>query len=303
MKKSVLFILAAGILWGCMGLFVRVLESFGFSALQTVSIRLVISAAAFFITGTIKGKDCLKIKLRDVPLLFCTGFFGIMLMAVTYFLSITYSSLSVAAILLYTAPAFVMVASLFLFREKFGKIKCFALISALTGILLVSGILDGNANLTAAGIIFGLLSGITYGSYSIFGTYALKKYDSYTVSAWAFAFAALSSLPFADIPDIISKISLSPSPLKTALISLGMGIFTAFLPFMLYTAGLSKIGASKAVIIASVEPLTATVIGFIVYNEKPTVLSASGIILILVSVVLAASDNSSGEKEMKTNQT
>ena len=191
MKRiSVLFILAAGILWGCMGFFVRTLEGIGLSSFQTAAIRLVISSAAFFVMGTVKGKDCLKIKLRDIPLLFCTGFFGIMLVTVTYFLSIKYSSLSVAAILLYTAPAFVMLASVILFHEKFGRAKLFSLLSAFAGLLFVSGVFGGDANVTVVGVIFGLLSGLTYGSYSIFCTYALKKYGSFTVSAWAFAFAA-----------------------------------------------------------------------------------------------------------------
>lgn len=300
MKRiSVLFILAAGILWGCMGFFVRTLEGIGLSSFQTAAIRLVISSAAFFVMGTVKGKDCLKIKLRDIPLLFCTGFFGIMLVTVTYFLSIKYSSLSVAAILLYTAPAFVMLASVILFHEKFGRAKLFSLLSAFAGLLFVSGVFGGDANVTVVGVIFGLLSGLTYGSYSIFCTYALKKYGSFTVSAWAFAFAAVSLLPFADVRGIISKISMSQSIPTSVALSVGMGILTAFLPYLLYTAGLSKIGASKAVIIASVEPLTATVLGFIVYNEKPTVLSVLGIALILVSVVFTSFNDDSGKSKPK----
>ena len=67
-----------------------------------------------------------------------------------------------------------------------------------------------------------------------------------------------------------------------------LGILSAFLPFMLYTYGLSKIGASKAVVIASVEPMTATVLGTVIYHESLTVLTVVGIIMILISVVLAS---------------
>lgn len=289
-SASVICVLSAGILWGSMGIFVRTLQSdFNFSSMQIVALRLVTAAAAFIISAFIKGFGKIKIKLGDAPLLFAMGFFGVTLMSVFYFMSMTYASLSVAAILLYTAPAFVMTASVFLFKERLGKLKIISLILALTGFVFVSGILDSGAAFTGIGILAGLASGITYGSYSIFGTYALKKHDNFTVTVWVFIFAALSSLLFADIPDIAAKISASENIFKLAAVVICMGIVTAFLPYILYTAGLSKMDASKAVILASVEPLTATVLGFVVFSETPTFFSLAGIILILASVVLTAS--------------
>ena len=289
-SASVICVLSAGILWGSMGIFVRTLQSdFNFSSMQIVALRLVTAAAAFIISAFIKGFGKIKIKLGYVPLLFAMGFFGVTLMSVFYFMSMTYASLSVAAILLYTAPAFVMTASVFLFKERLGKLKIISLILALTGFVFVSGILDIGAAFTGIGILAGLASGITYGSYSIFGTHALKKHDNFTVTVWVFIFAALSSLLFADIPDIAAKISASENIFKLIAAVICMGIVTAFLPYMLYTTGLSKMDASKAVILASVEPLTATVLGFVVFSETPTFFSLVGIILILASVVLTAS--------------
>lgn len=287
MKKSALLsILAAGTLWGCMGLFVRTLQNiYAFGSLQIVCLRLTVAAVAFAILGIIRRTPV--IKLRHVPLLFCTGFCGIMLLSVTYFLSMTYSSLSVAAILMYTAPAFVLIASVILFKEKLTTAKITALILAFAGCVFVSGIFGGDAKITTIGVVMGILSGITYGSYSIFGTYALKKYDTYTVTTWAFVFAALASLPFGNVPDIVTKIATAPDSVSLVLIIVSMGIFSAFMPFLLYTIGLSRTEPSKAIIVASVEPLVATMLGFALFNETPTIYSAVGIVLILASVVMA----------------
>ncbi|MBQ8525308.1 MAG: EamA family transporter [Clostridia bacterium] len=287
MKKSALLcVLAAGILWGCMGFFVRTLQNeYGFGSLQIVCLRLVFAALAFVILGVIRRTPA--IRLRHALLLFCTGFCGIMLLSVTYFLSMTYSSLSVAAILMYTAPAFVLIASVILFKEKLTGTKILSLILAFAGCVFVSGIFGGDAKITAMGVVMGILSGITYGSYSIFGTYALRKYDTYTVTTWAFIFAALASLAVGNVPDIVIKIASSENnALRIIILSVGMGIFTAFMPFLLYTIGLSRTEPSKAIIVASVEPLVATVLGFAVFGETPTVFSAVGIVLILASVVL-----------------
>lgn len=288
MKSAFFSVIGAGILWGCMGLFVRTLSGFGFSSLQIVFFRLVVAAICFLVMSCIKGIRCIRISSKDIPLMFAMGFCGIMLMSVTYFLAITYSSLSLAAILLYTAPAFVLIASVFLFKEKLNKIKIASLLLALGGLIFVSGIFDGDANVTVSGIVWGLLSGITYGSYSIFGTYALRKYQSFTCASMAFFFSAASSVFFADIPDIVQKFSMCTDKITLIVTVVLMGILSAFLPFMLYTYGLSKIGASKAVVIASVEPMTATVLGTVIYHESLTVLTVVGIIMILISVVLAS---------------
>lgn len=288
MKKTALFcILSAGILWGSMGVFVRTLQnSYGFSPLHIVCLRLVFAALAFTILALIRKTPA--IKPRHIPLLFCTGVCGIMLLSVTYFLSMTYSSLSVAAILMYTAPAFVLIASVILFKEKLTLHKICALILAFAGCVCVSGISGGRANITAMGVFMGILSGITYGSYSIFGTYALKKYDNFTVTTWAFVFAALTALATCSTGEIISIISASPHPMHIITISAAMGIFSAFAPFLLYTIGLSHTEASKAIIVASVEPVVATLFGFFIFDETPDILSIAGIVLILSSVVLTS---------------
>ena len=292
-KLGILSVLAAGVLWGSMGFFVRILtQDYGFSSLQVVTLRLSVAAFCFFILSFIKGIRVLKVKPAHLPIMFCAGFFGVFSLSVTYFLSMKYSSLSLAAILMYTAPIFVMIASLFLFKEKMTFIKTLSLILATIGLICVSGILKGKANVTLPGIVFGLLSGITYGSYSIFGKYALRHYQSYTVSAWAFLFAGLSSLFVGDIGDIGYKISANISPSFILLIT-SMGIVTAFLPFLFYTIGLSKLDASKAIILASVEPLVATVFGIIVFKEPTDIISIIGIFTILTAVFMASAKKNS----------
>lgn len=303
MKKSALLcVLAAGILWGCMGFFVRTLQNeYGFGSLQIVCLRLVTAAIAFVILGLVRRTPV--IRLRHAPLLFCTGFCGIMLLSVTYFLSMTYSSLSVAAILMYTAPAFVLIASVILFKEKLSGAKILSLILAFAGCVFVSGIMDGDAKVTTMGVVMGILSGITYGSYSIFGTYALRKYDTYTVTTWAFIFAALASLVTGDVPGIVRTVTSSEKALEIIALAVAMGVFSAFMPFLLYTIGLSRSEPSKAIIVASVEPLVATVLGFAMFGEEPTIYSGIGIVLILASVVFTTINKNGDVKKVQTSKT
>ena len=61
---------------------------------------------------------------------------------------------------------------------------------------------------------------------------------------------------------------------------------TAVIPFLSYTLGLESVEASKAGIIATIEPMVATMIGVIVFSEQLTIMSAAGILLILAAVVI-----------------
>lgn len=287
-KIAVALILVAGVLWGIIGLFLRALQSMcSFATIQVVSLRLITAAIMFISIGLIKGKGCLKVRLSDLPILFLFGFFGLFVTASTYFLSITYSSLAVAAILMYTAPVIVMIMSLFLFGEKLNKNKVLSIILATAGCILVSGIFEGDANATFFGILMGFVSGFAYASYSIFGTYALRRVSSFTASAWAFIFASLSSVPFLNLPDVVTKVGQCENPLLAVGLIVCMGFFSAVAPYLLYTYGLSKIRASTAIILASVEPLVAAVLGFF-YGEYPSVYSLCGILLIIVAVVLTS---------------
>ena len=115
MKKAAPFlILLAGILWGSMGLFVRTLNGQGLASMGIVSLRAIVTAVSMLIFLLIFDRRYLQIKIRDIWCFFGTGILSIIFFNYCYFSAITLTSMSVAAVLLYTAPAIVMVLSYFL---------------------------------------------------------------------------------------------------------------------------------------------------------------------------------------------
>jgi len=193
-------------------------------------------------------------------------------------------SLSTAAILLYTSPIWIMLMSVLFFREKLNGKKILSLALAFAGCVLVSGI-SGNG-VTPVGLLVGLGSGIGYGLYSILGTVALRRYSPYTVTTYTFLFAAAGSWLICGPADMISKFSAAPD-LPFLLLFCGLtALVTAVVPFLAYTLGLQTVEASRAGIIATIEPMVATLIGIVLFSEPLTVLSGLGILLILGAVIL-----------------
>ena len=285
-KKMIgtLLIILAGCFWGSMGIFVRRLGTYGFDSIQIVSIRVTLAALIFALILLVKDRAGFKISLRDIPLFLGLGFGSILFFTICYFTAITMMSLSTAAILLYTSPIWIMLMSVLFFKEKLTKKKLIALAIAFTGCVLVSGI--SGDGISPLGLLIGLGSGIGYGLYSILGTIALRKYSPFAVTTYTFMFAAVGSWVVCRPSEVFSKFS-NASDLPFLILFCGLtALITAVIPFLAYTLGLRNVEASKAGIIATIEPMVATLIGIVVFSEPLTVLSAFGMIMILAAVII-----------------
>ena len=277
-------ILLAGCFWGSMGIFVRKLSAFGFSSIQIVSIRVTLAALFFSVLLLFRDRSGFRISLRDIPLFLGLGFGSILFFTVCYFSAISIMPLSTAAILLYTSPIWIMLMSVLFFRERMNGRKVLALALAFAGCVLVSGI--SGEGLTLKGLLLGLGSGIGYGLYSILGTVALRKYSPYTVTTYTFLFAAAGSWLVCRPENMIARFSGADS-LPWLLFFCGLtALVTAVIPFLAYTLGLRTVEASRAGILATIEPMVATLVGILVFSEPLTVLSGLGMALILAAVIL-----------------
>ena len=277
-------ILLAGCFWGSMGIFVRRLTDYGFSSIQIVAIRVTLAALIFCMLLLIKDPSGFRISVKDIPLFLGLGFGSILFFTVCYFTAITMMPLSTAAILLYTSPIWIMLMSVLFFREKLTGRKLLALALAFAGCVLVSGV--SGEGMTLTGLLVGLGSGIGDGLYSILGTVALRRYSPYTVTTYTFAFAALGSWLICRPADMLAKFAAAPDLPGLVFFCFLTALVTAVIPFLAYTLGLRTVEASRAGILATVEPLVATLIGVAVFSEPLTLLSGLGILLILAAVVL-----------------
>ena len=281
-KFSSLLIILAGTVWGTMGVFVNEMAGFGFSSVQTASVRVTVTAIAFVLFLTFTDRSKFKVAIKDLYLFAILGIVCILGMSLLYFYTITSTSLSVAAILLYTSPIWVIIISAIFLREKITWQKVLAVIFAFVGCALVSGI-GGAEKISLFSFITGAGSGLAYGLYSIFGTVALKKYHPYTVTTYSFVFASIASWVVSNPLQIFYIAEQTPDKTNIILIMIATGLVTAFTPFMLYTLGLKNTAPGKAAVMACVEPLVATLIGVFVYGQSA---SLPGIILILIAILI-----------------
>ena len=285
MKKYLphISILIAGITWGMIGLFNRYLLAGGFTPATIVLTRnfggFLLMTLLFFLMD----RGIFRIKLRHLPYFLGTGVVSVVLFTLMYFSCQEQCSLAVAAILLYTAPAFVMLMSAVLFRESITKKKLLALVIAFAGCAFVSGVFSGGLSVTTAGLLMGIGSAFFYALYSIFARYALTYYQPLTVTYYTFLCAGCASLFVGSPAQVLELLSASPIILLQAV---GLVVISTVLPFILYTKGLVHVESGKASILASVEPVAAAVIGVLAFGEPMSASVVLGLGCMLCSVYI-----------------
>ncbi|MFC0187747.1 DMT family transporter [Fictibacillus aquaticus] len=276
-------IIISAALWGTIGFYVNYLRDAGFTALQVVWLRAAAAVVFFFIYALFQKPSPLFVRLKDMKYFLGTGILSITLFNWCYFTAIQETSLSVAAVLLYTAPVFVIILSRFVFKSPLTARKLISLLLTAAGCLFVSGLLsDSSSSVTVFGIITGLGAGFGYALYSIFGKLAAAFYSSLTISFYTFLVTAAALLPFVQLK---SALALLIHP-ETLLMAAGLGLFPTVIAYYLYTNGLKAADAGTASILSTVEPAVAALMGILFYEESLTFIQYAGIILIFSAVIL-----------------
>lgn len=282
-RRATLDVLIAGMSWGCIGIFTRYLSAFELPTLMVAFLRSLSAVVILTLYFSVRDKSIFHIRPKDIWMFCGTGFVSIGLFNLLYFATQQLTTLSVAAVLLYTAPFFVIILSRLFFKERITLVKIGALLLAFSGCLFVTGIIGGAGfAATPLAMALGIGSGFTYALYSIFGRVALNHYGPMTVTFYSLAISALSLGVIA----AIQQPAMPPMGAEIILGVLALGFFSTAIPYIFYTKGLSVLAPSKASVLAFVEPLTATVVGIILFHEDLALPAFIGIVLIFSGLTL-----------------
>ena len=285
LKKIVpIFPILAGILWGATGIFIRKSTELSMNNITIVSSKAVTASVIMFVSIFLYNKSLIKIHLKDIFIFISAALIGMLGVNIFFNESVSFLSLSLAAVLLSLSPIFVLLLSYFLYKEKITLKKLISIILAFVGCILVSNILKSEIKISLWGIISGLLAAFSYALYSIISKKAmLKGYHSLTITLYAFIFIAIITAPLADWNLIIDLIKKDNNIFIFIILH---SLLVLILPYVFYTVSLNYMDTGKASILASCEPIAASVFGIIFFNEIPNIFSVVGIILTVTALTL-----------------
>lgn len=272
-------------MFGSTGIFVRTLTKNGIDQTTLLFLRFSIAIIPIVIAICLTDKNLFKIDLQDIPL-FLACSVCIVGLNLCYNTSMNMVSLSLSAVLLSTAPIFVLVFAYVLFREKITKKKLICAILAIFGCLLMTGLFEENLGNVA---LFGIAAGFGAAIFWAFYLMASKKSietgkHTYTILFYSMVFISIALLPFTDFGQIDSFISINP--IWTIIFLILHSTFSFALPYVLSTLSLNHLDSGvSSILMSGSEPLAALIFGLSIYGEMPTIMMLCGFILTMTAIM------------------
>lgn len=279
-RRDFLSILMAAISWGTIGVTTQAL--YRTSMTNAVSIgffRLAIAAPLLNMACWILlGKHWFRVARRDLALMILLGAMEA-LYQVCYFTAITLAGVTVSTLVtLCTAPVLVALLSLFVKRERLSLMTVCALLSAIGGTWLLVGARGSStqAATSMVGILFALGSAFGYALVILCARSLSSKYHPLQINAVAFTTGALLLFSFA------LKTRLDVAYPLTGWLMLGyLGAVPTALAYGLFMRGMRSVPSAVASIVTLCEPLTATILAWILFGERlgPSALLGAGLLI------------------------
>lgn len=251
------WVLIAAVLWGALGVLGKAAQAEGVAPLEIAFWRAVGGGVLFAIHAIVVRATWPR--GRDLGGTFIFGLVGVSVFYGSYQLAVREGGASLAAVLLYTAPAFVAVMAWWRFGERPGAREWIAVAATVSGVALVSMSGGGSIDAGAAAVGWGLTAGATYALYYIWGKRAFEQHAPAALYAVAMPVGAIGLLPF---------VSFGARTQRAWLLLATMAVASTYLAYLAYAAGLKRLPATRASVIASIEPLVATGLAAVWFDER-----------------------------------
>ncbi len=268
-----LCILTAALLWGLIGPVSRLAFAHGLTPLEVAFWRAAFGGLLFGLHALLIGR--IRVAQRDLPIVLGFGLVGVALFYASFQFAVQAGGGALAAVLLYTAPAWVALLARLFLREPIGPHQLIALSLTLLGVAGVS-LQGGDARIHPLGILWGLLSGFTYALYYLFGKIYLQRYETPTLFAYAMPAGAMSLLPMVSFH--------RAGPIAWSAVAF-LTICSTYLAYLIYYIGLRRLETTRAAVVATLEPVVAMAASHLAWGERFGPLGYGGAALVILGVL------------------
>ena len=279
-----------------MGFFVTKMTELGSDPSLTALIRVCIAAAVLGVLCFVKGgKEQFKVTRSGLLVSALAGLVGVAIFNMCYIHAALDIGVAGAGVLLYTSPMFTCLLSMMVFKERITPVKLLAIALNMCGCFLAvtNGVLDFHG-FTLFGVMAGVGAGFSYACMTIFSKMAADRgVKPTTLAFYSFVTAALIlafiSRPWEELPEVFSG--------RLMLYGFLLGTISTAVAYIVYMTGVSKAkSVSKVPVIASIEAVVASCVGFICLGESFGMVKLVGIILVLMSIVITNMENILNER-------
>ena len=286
---------AAASLFAVNGTVSKVILDAGIDSQQLTEVRCAGALVGLTLIALAIRPASLRIARRDLPLVIALGVGGLALVQWSYFYAIHRVAIGIALVIQFVGPLLVALWARFVYGEHIRRRIWVALVLALAGLVLIVELWEADRP-DAAGLAAAGLAALTYASYILLAERGVRRRDPVSLSAWGFLFATLFwsalapwwNFPGGRVDDDVSLLgNLASSHLPIWALMLWMVVLGTIVPFGLLVAALRHVTATRAGVMAMLEPVLAIVVAWLWLGESLDLTQLSGAAVTLAGICLA----------------
>lgn len=294
-RRSEVLLTLAAIMFASNGISSKLLLNGHISPWRLAQVRAIGAASILAIYLWRKAPQTLRITKAEIPRLAALGAFGIAAVNGTYFLAISRMHVSIALLIEFTAPVWIVLYLRFVKRKYVPSQMWIALALALTGLAFVAQVWDG-LTLDGIGVIAAFASAIAVAIYFVVGEGISNSRDGASITMWGFFFAAITwclLLPIWNFPIDIFTTSI---PLEGALdgfsapgwvLIMYVILIGTIAPYLCVMVGLKNLKASTTSAFGMLEPIFAGIIAWFWFSESWTIIQLIGGVIVIAGIYMA----------------
>jgi len=236
----------------------------------------------------------LRIGWREVPFIAVFGVVGIALTQYLYYVAIGRLPVGIALVFEMTAPVFIALYVWLVRREHVRSRLWLALALSLSGLVLVAQVWQGGGSLDPGGVLAALTAAVCLAAYYLLGERGTADRDPVALTAWSFVAAAVFWAIAApwwafDAGELTQRVPVSLGSLQVPawVLVAWIVVLGAVLPFWLSLAALRHIPPTTAGIVATAEPVLASIVAWLWVEQVLTGWQVAGGAVVLAGIVLA----------------
>ncbi len=269
-------------IYGTIGIFVRCIP---LPSSLIAMVRGLLGAPFLLLVMLAQKKRLSKEALRRNLLLLCI--LGVLLGAnwILLFESYRYTTVATATLCYYTAPIFIVAVSPFILRERMTVRKLLCVLTALAGMVFVSGVAENGIPAIAEiqGVLLALGAAVLYATIVMLNK-KLKDIAAFDRTIMQLAISALVLLPYNIFGGCFQGISLSGF---SALMLLVVGVVHTGFAYYLYFGSMEELKSQTLAILSYIDPVVAVLLSALILGEKMSIYGLIGAVLILGAAIVS----------------
>jgi drug/metabolite transporter (DMT)-like permease len=294
-RRSELLLILSALMFASNGIASKLLLDGHITAWRLAQVRALSACAILAIYLWRKAPTTFRIKRSEILPLVSYGIIGIAMVQALYFVSISRMHVSIALLIEFTAPVWIVVYLRVVKRKHVPNQMWLALILALTGLALIAQVWDG-LTLDGIGVIAGFGASFALAFCFLCGESLTEKRDNQSITMWGFFFAGFAwclVLPIWSFPVDLFTTSI---PLAGALegsstpgwvLILYVVLVGTIFPYLCVMAGLKNLKASTTSTFGLLEPIFAGIVAWIWFTESWTVIQLIGGVVVIAGIYMA----------------